>query len=68
MPRWQAWSNEDGAPKQIMFDADYRRALIEMGNEEITVEGVTAELEAALAGLPANQQAAARLFQFSDPW
>jgi len=68
MPRWQGWSNDAGAPKQIIFDADYQRAQIAMGNEEITMEDVSAELAAALAGLPANQQAAARLFQFSQPW
>jgi len=68
LPKWKKWSNVPGAPKAIVFDADFDRAHITMMNEELTVEGVTAELNAAISGLPPNAQYVARFFQFSKPW
>jgi para-nitrobenzyl esterase len=70
LPKWKEWSNVPGAPKAIVFDADFDRAHITMMNEELTVEGVTADLEAAMTsmGLLPLEKAAARLFQFSSPW
>jgi para-nitrobenzyl esterase len=68
LPKWRKWSNAPGDPKAIVFDADFNQAKIEMMNEELTVEGVTAELNAAISGLPPTAQAVARSFQFSVPW
>ncbi len=68
LPKWEKWSNEAGGPKAIVFDADLDQALIEMTHEEFTIEGVRAELEAAISTLPANAKAAARMFQFSPAW
>ena len=68
LPRWKEWSNDPGAPKAIVFDADFDRAHIAMMTEELTVEGVTAELNAAINALPSNAQYVARFFQFSKPW
>jgi len=70
LPRWKEWSNVPGAPKAIVFDADFDRAHIAMMTEELTVEGVTAEFEAAMTAynLTPSEKAAARLFQFSKPW
>jgi para-nitrobenzyl esterase len=67
-PRWKEWSNAPGAPKAIVFDADFHRAKISMTSEELTVQGVTAELIAAISALPANAQYVAGAFQFSPPW
>lgn len=68
LPKWKQWSNSPGAPKSIVFDADLHEAKISMMNEELTIEGVRAELEAAIATMPDNAKAVARLFQFSPPW
>lgn len=70
LPKWKKWSNVPGAPKAIVFDADFNRAHITMMNEELTVEGVTAEFEAAMTsmGLSPLEKIAARIFQFSSPW
>jgi len=68
LPQWRPWSNAPGAPKTIVFDADFRRARIAMTAEEVTIEGVSAELEAALSGFPLNARAAAQLMQFHTPW
>ena len=68
LPRWKEWSNHPGAPKSIVFDADFDRAQIEMMNEELTVEGVTAELDEEIKDLSDKEKAAARFFQFSKPW
>jgi para-nitrobenzyl esterase len=68
LPKWKKWSNTKGAPKAIVFDADLYRAQIEMMNEELTVEGVTDELNAAISRLSPGAKIAARIFQFSTPW
>jgi para-nitrobenzyl esterase len=70
LPRWKEWSNDPGAPKAIVFDADFDRAHIAMMNEELTIEGVTAAFEAAMTskGLTPAEKIAARIFQFSKPW
>jgi para-nitrobenzyl esterase len=70
LTRWKEWSNTLGAPKAIIFDADFDRAHIEMMAEELTLEGVTAAFEAAMtnAGFSNAEKAAGRLFQFSKPW
>ena len=70
LPRWKEWSNASGAPKAIVFDADFHRAHIAMMTEELTVEGVTTAFEAAMTskGLLPLEKAAARIFQFSKPW
>lgn len=68
LPKWKEWSNIPGGPKSIVFDANLDRALITMMNEELTIEGVRAELESAIVGFPVNAQTVARLFQFFPPW
>jgi para-nitrobenzyl esterase len=70
LPKWKKWSNVPGAPKAIVFDAEFDRAYITMMNEELTLEGVAAEFEAAMTsmGLSPLEKAAARIFQFSKPW
>jgi para-nitrobenzyl esterase len=70
LPRWKEWSSDPGKPKAIVFDADLNQAQITMMNDELTVEGVTADLEAAMTsmGLLPLEKAAVRVFQFSSPW
>ncbi len=68
LPRWKRWSNAQGASKAIIFDADFEQAKIEMMNEEVTVEGVMAELIEAIKALPPAAQAAAKFFQWQAPW
>ena len=36
LSEWKAWSNEQDAPKTILFDADYTDVKIEMSNRELT--------------------------------
>jgi len=69
LPKWKKWSNDPGS-KAIVFDADLNRAKISMMTEELTVEGVTAEFEAAMTnmGFSNFEKMAARIFQFSKPW
>jgi len=68
LPVWLEWSNNPGAFKAIVFDADLNQALIGMTDEELTIQGVWAELTAAVSSLPANAQGAAWFFQWSVPW
>jgi para-nitrobenzyl esterase len=68
LPKWKEWSNEPGTAKAIVFDADLNHAQIGMMNEELTIEGVTAALNAAISGLSAGAKGTALLFQFSKPW
>jgi para-nitrobenzyl esterase len=70
LPPWQRWSNVPGAPKSMVFDADDDQADVSMMSEELTLEGVTADFDAAMTamGLTASEKAAARIFQFSKPW
>jgi para-nitrobenzyl esterase len=70
LPKWKEWSNTPGAPKAIVFDADFDQAHITMMSEELTIEGVTAAFEAAMdaKNLTAAEKIAARIFQFSKPW
>jgi para-nitrobenzyl esterase len=70
VPYWKKWSNDQGAPKAIVFNADFDEAHIAMMTEELTIAGVTAELEAAMTskGLSPLEKAAARIFQFSPAW
>jgi para-nitrobenzyl esterase len=70
LPKWKEWSNTEGAPKAIVFDADFDQAHITMMNDELTIEGVTASFEDAMTSMGLNpyEKAAARIFQFSSPW
>jgi para-nitrobenzyl esterase len=40
LAEWAPWSNDEGGPKLIVFDADHQRALIHMGHDELTVDEV----------------------------
>ncbi len=70
LPKWKEWSNVPGAPKAIVFNADFNQAQIGMMNDELTIEGVTTAFEAAMdaKGLTPAEKIAARIFQFSKPW
>jgi para-nitrobenzyl esterase len=68
LPQWKKWSNLQGAPKAIVFDADFNHAKIEMMNEELTIEGVAAELTEAIKDLSPAAKAAAKFFQWNVPW
>ena len=67
-PEWKKWSNDQGTPKSLVFNASFNKANIAMMNEELTIEGVTAAFDTAISSLPPNAQKAARIFQFSQPW
>jgi hypothetical protein len=45
-PRWESWSNATGAPKCIVLDGTFTEAKISMMTDEVTAEGVRAEVEA----------------------
>ncbi|MEW6187560.1 MAG: hypothetical protein AB1585_17665 [Thermodesulfobacteriota bacterium] len=68
MPEWKKWSNDQGGPKKIAFNASFDKADITMMNEELTIEGVFAELNKTISSLPPNAQKAAKGFQWNRPW
>ncbi|MGA3085926.1 MAG: carboxylesterase family protein [Thermodesulfobacteriota bacterium] len=68
LPEWKKWSNDQGAPKALVFNASFNQANIMMMNEELTIEGVAAAFNKAISSLPENAQKAAGIFQFSKPW
>ena len=57
LPQWLPWSNESGAPKGIVFDADRRAPRIGMTSVELTVDGVLAAID---RDLPASLAAETR--------
>ncbi len=67
LPVWQKWSNKEGKPKVIVFDADQNQALLEMSDEAVDMVAERAKLEEAIADWPAYYQFVARTFQFSQP-
>jgi para-nitrobenzyl esterase len=68
LTEWKKWSNDQGAPKKIVFDASKEKANLMIMNEELTIEGVFAELNKKIISLPENAQRTARIFQFYKPW
>jgi para-nitrobenzyl esterase len=46
LPVWEEWSNGSGKAKCTIFDADFTQAKISMMNQEITKEGLLAEINA----------------------
>jgi para-nitrobenzyl esterase len=46
LPVWERWSNDTGAAKCIVFDGTFIQAKISMMTDELTVQGVQAEIEA----------------------
>jgi para-nitrobenzyl esterase len=50
LPRWEPWSNEPGAPRCIVFDADESSARISMTDREVTLAGIQEEMRSRLAG------------------
>jgi len=58
LPEWEEWSNIDGEPKAIIFDATKTEADIAMMSEEVT----QADVLAAVNELPPKIRAIVRLF------
>lgn len=50
LPKWEQWSNVDGGPKCIVFDATFTEAGIDMMSEEVTA----VDVQAAVDDLPAD--------------
>ncbi len=46
LPQWHPWTNGEGQPKCILFDADMDEAIIQMSDEELTVEKVIENMRA----------------------
>ncbi len=46
---WEAWSNETGAPKSILFDVSGNEPNIRMSSREFTVESVTESMKSELS-------------------
>jgi para-nitrobenzyl esterase len=44
LPLWAQWSNEAGAAKTILLDADADQALLSMSNEEVSIAAEQAKL------------------------
>ncbi len=67
LPIWQKWSNGEGEPKNIVFDADYSKAILGMSNEEVDIVNERAKLEEEIAQWPEFYQNIARLSQLNQP-
>jgi para-nitrobenzyl esterase len=67
LPVWQKWSNRDGGPKAIIFDANFDQALLDMSDEEVRFEDVAQELAAEIADWPAFYKYVANYFQWQRP-
>jgi para-nitrobenzyl esterase len=67
LPVWQKWSNREGRPKVMVFDANFDEALLGMSDEEVRFEDVTEELAAEIADWPASYQFVANYFQWQQP-
>ncbi|MBI5894831.1 MAG: carboxylesterase family protein [Desulfobacterales bacterium] len=57
LPQWQKWSNETGAPKAILFDANADRALLSMSSEEVSIPAEQAKLYYEISTWDPAQQA-----------
>jgi len=49
LPKWNRWSNEEGEPKVIVFDATENDIAIEMIQEEVTLPDIQAELTGVIS-------------------
>jgi para-nitrobenzyl esterase len=49
---WEPWSNEDGGPKALEIDADFKHVYLNMSNETVTFAEVEAALEVDKQSLP----------------
>jgi len=58
LPKWEQWSNVDGEPKCIVFDATFTEADVHMMSEEVTM----ADVQAAVDELPPDIRRVVRLF------
>ena len=67
LPAWEPWSNDAGAPKLIVFDADLRKRLVRMDTEELTVEAVRARFDALPEASRKLAASADRTFAFAAP-
>lgn len=63
LPRWRQWSNDQDAPKAMVFDADFDQAILGMSNEEVNILEEMAKLDAYLSTWPAELQAYGPLIQ-----
>lgn len=48
---WIPWSNVEGGPKSIVFDADFENAIVDMNSDEIFAADLPGLLAADMAGL-----------------
>lgn len=67
LPVWQKWSNRDGGPKAIIFDANFNQAVLDMSDEEVRFEDVAQSLAAEIEGWPPFYQYVAKSFQWQQP-
>jgi len=71
LPVWRGWSNREGGPKVILFDADFDKAQLSMSDEEVSIVDEQGKLAAEIASWdPANQAAwgwVPWVFQWQQP-
>jgi para-nitrobenzyl esterase len=65
---WEPWSNEDGGPKALDIDADFKKVILTMGSETVTFADVAAGLAADVATLPPEMQGIPSIFQWYVPY
>lgn len=53
---WKPWSNDDGGPKALEIDADFKHVFLNMSSESVTFEDVEAQLAIDVLTLPAAWQ------------
>jgi len=49
LPEWRPWSNDDGGPKCIIFDAGRDSASLMMSDVELSASGVMDSMESGLS-------------------
>ncbi|MDA8137562.1 MAG: carboxylesterase family protein [Desulfobacteraceae bacterium] len=57
LPQWDKWSNQAGAPKAILFDANADQALLAMSTEEVSIPAEQYKLAMEIATWTPLQQA-----------
>jgi para-nitrobenzyl esterase len=68
MIEWKPWSNEEGGPKAMEFDADFRNIILNMSTETVTFADVNAGVAEAVLDLPESWRSVPYIFLPYNPY
>ncbi|MBI5552376.1 MAG: carboxylesterase family protein [Desulfobacterales bacterium] len=68
LPQWKKWSNETGAEKAILFDANAEQALLSMSTEEVSIAAEQAKLYYEISTWDPMQQKIYGWVPFAFQW